>query len=135
MSGLADETILANSLSNTEVFLIDVGKLTELVCGDRELLEELIRLFASDQTVLTEEIEAGLKSEDFKKVQYASHRLKGQLRNFFAEDLAKLAGRIEEVGEAVSLEEAQEDYKNLLDQIPKLLQELENLLSSPTFTK
>ena len=113
--------------------LIDKTKVFELVCGDKSLLIELIRLFEEDYPKLLLEINSGLENREILRVQEPAHRLKGQLKNFFSEDNAKLAQFLENYSFETAEDEAHHFFQKLSVEIPKLVLELHELVNSSNF--
>ena len=74
--------------------------------GDWELLAELIELFADDCPRLLAEIEQAIAQGEGTALTRAAHALKGAASNFGAEIVVGLALRLEELGQAGQLAEA-----------------------------
>ena len=69
-----------------------------LIEGDKELFATLLDLFEKDWPQLIDKLLAAVESGDNKSIEQVGHRIKGNLRNFYAEDAAKIALSIEEAG-------------------------------------
>ncbi|MCB0422633.1 MAG: Hpt domain-containing protein [Bdellovibrionales bacterium] len=108
--------------------MIHVKKLEELVSGDRDLLASLVELFDADLPSLLLKIESGLKNESFEDVQYAAHRLKGQLRNFFEDELTVKLEAIESFGKNTDRKRAEALFAEVRDGLPEVRKELEQII-------
>jgi two-component system, sensor histidine kinase and response regulator len=74
--------------------------------GDPALLAELVELFKEDSPRLLGELKQALSTGHSNGVAQAAHALKGEASNFGAEDVVTLAHRLEEIGRAETLLEA-----------------------------
>lgn len=113
--------------------MIDVNKLGELVAGDTELLASLVDLFKADAPDLIVQVEQGLAKEDVDSVQYAAHRLKGQLRNFFEDQVSVKLAAIEAYGKSTARNQAQDLLSEVKAELPKVIEELDALVKKGSF--
>ncbi|MCB0384109.1 MAG: Hpt domain-containing protein [Bdellovibrionales bacterium] len=75
-----------------------------LIEGDKELFLSLLSLFEDDWPQLVEKIRTGLQKGDKQTVEAMAHRLKGNLRNFYANQAAQLAQQLEDSGKKGELD-------------------------------
>lgn len=83
----------------------DLQRFLDLIDHDLELYESLLGVFSSDWPEVVKELKAAKQANDSESAQKFGHRLKGNLRNFYAEDLATRALKIEEMGRSGDLSE------------------------------
>ena len=91
-----------------------------LIEGDKELFLSLLTLFEDDWPKLMKQMRSALASKDSKTVEHTAHRIKGNLRNFYAEESAKIAQGLEDAGkngELEGLESAIEELATCLNQV------------------
>jgi CheY-like chemotaxis protein len=79
----------------------------EQVEGDEELLAELAELFRGDSARLLEEIKQAIAREESQGLERAAHTLKGAAGNFGAQGVVVAAERLEKMGQAGELVEAE----------------------------
>jgi HPt (histidine-containing phosphotransfer) domain-containing protein len=101
--------------------------LLERVGGDRQLLREIVTLFAEDAPEHLEAIRRAIPVGDAKALTESAHSLKGSAANFEAGPAADLALRLERMGRAGSLEGAADLCDALAKAIDDLLAELSKL--------
>ena len=78
----------------------------EQVCGDEQLLSEVIDLFLVDATARMTEIRDAVAQRDAKRLQIAAHALKGGAGCLGAAATATAALRLEEIGNNGNLAES-----------------------------
>jgi HPt (histidine-containing phosphotransfer) domain-containing protein len=93
--------------------------------GDRELLSELIQLFAEDAPVWLNRIAAGIAEHKPESVRHAAHALRGLAANFGAERLKGTLFQLEEKASSGVLDEA----PALLDDARREADELQHTLA------
>lgn len=96
-----------------------------LIDNDKNLFQSLLELFVQEWPAVLEKIKKGLHENNSKQVEQNGHRLKGNLRNFYANEMAKLASKIEEAGR----EENLTNVKPFIDELESQLYELETELN------
>lgn len=93
--------------------------------GDRELLEEMIRLFLEQAPVLLEKLLHLLKEDDFITLADAAHSLKGMVNHFYAKALAvKIA-----VLENSARENKIADFEAMINEISSATMQLIDVLT------
>jgi PAS domain S-box-containing protein len=86
--------------------VFDARAVLAQVEGDQELLAELVGLFKEDSPRLVTEIKQAVTTGQSNGLAEAAHALKGAASNFGAQDVVALARRLEELGNAKQLIEA-----------------------------
>lgn len=94
------------------------------VDGDRELLGELVELFAEDCPRLLRELAAAVSAGDADGIARGAHALKGSVGVFGARRAADLANELEERGRAEELDGVPEFFAHLRAECESLLVEL-----------
>jgi two-component system sensor histidine kinase/response regulator len=107
----------------------DPTSLLERVSGDRELLRELVDLFAQECPGMLSDIESAVKEGNASALQRASHKMKGSVLQFSAAGAGAIAGALEAMGKTGSLTDAAQDYLKLKVEIESLLKGLKLMVS------
>jgi signal transduction histidine kinase/CheY-like chemotaxis protein len=94
------------------------------VCGDRDLLNEMIRLFAEEAPKTLERLRDAIDARDAEAVRQAAHSLKGAASNFGAGDLVDAARALETAGRNSRLDEADRLWRELAAEMDRLLARL-----------
>jgi two-component system, sensor histidine kinase and response regulator len=76
---------------------VNMRELLLRVENDRELLNELISVFAEEFPLKIRELKEALAKEDLSQVAIASHTLKGMLANVSVEGAASKAANLEQI--------------------------------------
>jgi two-component system, sensor histidine kinase and response regulator len=76
--------------------MIDYQELMYRVDGNKDLLNQIIKLFLKTSPVLLMRIEDGIKRSDSRQVQHAAHLLKGMIGNFAAHSVMEKAKAVED---------------------------------------
>jgi HPt (histidine-containing phosphotransfer) domain-containing protein len=100
------------------------------VGGDRTLLQEIVGLVLSESPALLRRIEIAINEHDADALASAAHSLKGELGYIDAEGAAETARRLEGMGRAHDLAEAQSVLTDLREQLSRLEPELRELAES-----
>ena len=77
---------------------IEWNRALETVGGDRQLLRELMKVFIKDQQSLVTAVRNAATLKDGKDLKLRAHSIKGALNHLGALHCAKLAARLEEMG-------------------------------------
>ncbi|RKX76049.1 MAG: hypothetical protein DRP87_12975 [Spirochaetes bacterium] len=93
--------------------IINVDAALNRMDGDRELFEELCRIFLSDYSHYFEEIDKAWKEQNSREIEKLGHKIKGAARNISAVEIAESAQKIEEIGRESRLEEIPLALENL----------------------
>ena len=92
------------------------------VCGDENIVEDIVKIFLEDSPEIMEHIADTIKDENAKDVNFYAHRLKGAARHIAAKQLAEKAYRLECAGK----ENDMEAFASLFEDLKS---ELENVMS------
>lgn len=104
----------------------DSQALMDLVGGDKELCSTLVQMHLKDWRNLYQKIQESLAQSDAKQSEYYAHRLKGNVRNFYAEEVCRVGQTIEDAGRDGEFAKAQD----FMDLYFKLLEQLEKDLKN-----
>jgi CheY-like chemotaxis protein len=84
--------------SDAGAAVFDLATTLDRVEGNRELLQQMIDLFATQATKLLSEIRASVARKDGLALERAAHKLKGSVGNFGASEALAAAQRLECLG-------------------------------------
>jgi len=87
--------------------VLDLQLALARVGGDKELLREIAVLFIEDCPRALAEIQEAITARDAAKLENAAHALKGSVANFGARDAVESAFRLEQMGRAKEMSEAE----------------------------
>jgi two-component system sensor histidine kinase/response regulator len=97
------------------------------VGGDAELLKEIAQLFIDDYPRALDDIREAVNRGDAKSLERSAHGLKGSVANFGALSAVEAARKLESMGRAAQLAEAQQVIHTLELALAALRPELESL--------
>ncbi len=101
----------------------------ERVEGDRELLDELLRLFADECPKNMAEIRRACETRDAHLLERLAHTIKGSSASLCAEDVSEAASVLEKQARSGDFEAAGAQIKALEIKLERLIPEFEALLS------
>lgn len=107
--------------------ILDEAKALENVGGDRELLLEMIELFAVEKPKDLAEIEAALASRDAAHLRFYVHHLKGGAMALAAMETQEIAYDIEIRARDGNWDGMETAIQSLLDALARLQPELDRL--------
>jgi HPt (histidine-containing phosphotransfer) domain-containing protein len=107
--------------------VMEVALALQRMDGDRELLEEIARLFADEWPKNAAEIEAALNAEDVTLLEGLAHGLKGASANVGAKRLSTAAFDLEKLARARNLKELPAHWEIVKQEAARLLGEFETL--------
>jgi two-component system, sensor histidine kinase and response regulator len=107
---------------------INVARALERVEGDRELLDELIRLFIDECPKNMAEIRSACEAHDARLLERVAHTIKGSAASLCAEEVSEAAFALEKQARAGDFAAAGEKMKALEIKVEQLLPECEALL-------
>ncbi len=110
--------------------LLDVKGALERLEGDRELFEELARLFADECPKGISEIRSALDSADFVRLGRLAHTLKGSSASMGAESVRQLALELEMCSRARDLPETTKLVEELQNEMDRLAPELKAIFGA-----
>jgi HPt (histidine-containing phosphotransfer) domain-containing protein len=105
--------------------ILDLPEALTYCDGDRELLEEVIRLFRKTWPTALVDLRASFKAGNAEKLSIDAHRLKGQASVLCASRVVGEAQRLENLGEEGDLAHA----GSALDALTAALTQLDQALS------
>jgi PAS domain S-box-containing protein len=106
---------------------LDLAAALERVEGDRELLEELVRIFAGECPNNLAEIRRALDAADAPLLERLAHTMKGAAANLGAKRLSAAAFELEKQARSGGLKNAAELIDNLKREIDRLMPEIDSL--------
>jgi len=101
----------------------DFEKTRQDIDNDRELFDEVTRLFLEDSPGLMQGIRSELAKGEFETCQRNAHTLKGLVSIFSAERCRQAAERVEKLA-------GKEDCQDLVDELESALKELHSAIHS-----
>ena len=93
--------------------------------GDRDLLDEIIRIFADQCPKTMHEIQNAIRAADLSVLERAAHSLKGSASNLCATGVTEAAAELEESARSGDSPRFREQFQALESEVEKLLRELE----------
>jgi len=105
--------------------VFDVALALARVEGDRELLDEIIRIFCEQCPKTMAEIQTAIRLADVSLLERAAHSLKGAASNLGASDVSQSASELEHAARSGDLLSTAGQYRQLEAGVERLLQELE----------
>jgi CheY-like chemotaxis protein len=105
-------------------------ELLESVNGNKDLLIKIINTFSGYRKNALQEICLAIQQHDTLMLQRTAHSLKGVVAQFSDNRAFKLAERLEELGKAGVLEEAQNSYNQLELAVEEMTHELQQFKAS-----
>ncbi len=103
----------------------DVDVALKHVEGDRDLLDEIIRIFADQCPKTMYEIQNAIRAVDLPVLERAAHSLKGSASNLCAIGVTQSAAALEESARSGNSSHSREQFEALESEVDKLLRELE----------
>jgi HPt (histidine-containing phosphotransfer) domain-containing protein len=90
------------------------------MAGDRELLEELCRIFLEESPAVMGKLRQGVVEGEAEAVQRAAHSLKGEASCLAAAKVSQLARQLEEMGQDHNLAKAAQTLQSLEREVADL---------------
>jgi PAS domain S-box-containing protein len=106
---------------------LDLAEALERVEGDRELLEEIARIFADECPSNIAAIRLALEAGDAHQLEILAHTIKGASANFGASGVTEAALKLENCARDGDFETAGQCIADLDTEVARLLPELESL--------
>lgn len=107
--------------------VLDVAAALERVEGDRELLEELVRLFVEGNPTAMREMRQALARRDARQLDRLAHTMKGSSASLGANRVSQAALLLEMRARSDTLENAGELIDSLQAELDRVLPELESV--------
>jgi len=111
---------------------LDINAALERLEGDRDLLDELLALFAEECQSSIKGIREAFDSRDARVLERLAHTVKGSAANLGANDLSKAASAVEKKARAEEMDNVAEEVAALERQVERLMPELESLVRKAT---
>jgi two-component system, sensor histidine kinase and response regulator len=93
--------------------------------GDRDLLDEIVGIFAEQCPKTMYEIQNAIRAADLPVLERAAHSLKGSASNLCATGVTQCAAELEESARSGNSSRSREQFQALESEVEKLLRELE----------
>jgi CheY-like chemotaxis protein len=107
--------------------IFDAAAVLDSLEGDSELLREVAGIFLTQAPVHMEKIRRAISELDPKLLERAAHALRGSAANLLAQRIVGAATKLEEIGNAGSVEGAEKIFLPLVEELGKLASALEDL--------
>ena len=115
----------ATPIANTPAAnAFDIDAALKHVEADRDLLDEIVRIFSDQSPRTVSEIQNAIRAADFSLVERAAHSLKGAASNLCATGVTQSAAELEESARSGNLSSVRERFQLLEREVEKLLREL-----------
>jgi two-component system sensor histidine kinase/response regulator len=103
----------------------DIDEALKHVEGDRDLLDEIVRIFADQCPRTMYEIQNAIRAADLSILERAAHSLKGSASNLCATGVTQAAAELEESARSGDSSRSREQFEALESEVERLLRELE----------
>ncbi|HEV2205393.1 MAG TPA: PAS domain S-box protein [Candidatus Acidoferrales bacterium] len=124
---VAAESAAARREEQASAGSIDWTAALEHMDGDRELLDEVARLFADEWPKTKAELDAALECADFKRSERLAHGLKGAAANLGAKALSESAFVLEKLARASQQQEARDQWRIVQSETHRVVTEIGSL--------
>lgn len=104
--------------------VFDIKEALDRVEGDRDLLEEIVRIFTGECSSNMDAIRRALSAGDAPLLERLAHTIKGASANLSASAVSTAALKVEKLAAAGDLADARQWVDKLQDEIGRLLPEL-----------
>jgi two-component system, sensor histidine kinase and response regulator len=104
--------------------VLDLPMALSRVGGDKQLLREIAVLFIEERPRAFKEIQEAIAAGDAARLENAAHALKGSVANFGARDAVAAAFRLEQMGRANEMTEAEGMLRKLESALAAVCAEL-----------
>jgi HPt (histidine-containing phosphotransfer) domain-containing protein len=109
--------------------VLDEPELLERFGGDGSLLHEVIEVFLAECPVMIGDVRAALDRADHEGVFRSAHKLKGSVASLSAHRARRAALALEKMGEAGALENGEEAFDVLADEMVRLQRALAEFIA------
>ncbi len=120
------------SAGDSEPRVFDIKDALDRVEGDRELLEEIVRIFTGECSSNMNAIRQALSAGDAPLLERLAHTIKGASANLSAAAVSSAALKLEKLAAAGNLADAREWVDKLQHEIGRLLPELASVCQKVT---
>lgn len=109
---------------------VKVEALLDRVENDLQLLSELVEIFQKHYSFNLENIQDAIEEKNTEKLEKAAHALKGSTLNLEAWKATELALQLEKAGHEGKIEEAKKIYASLVQEITKVVSDLQAIIDN-----
>jgi HPt (histidine-containing phosphotransfer) domain-containing protein len=109
--------------------VIDWAEARNQVGGDEDFLNEVLQDLLTESRTAQQEIEAGIKAENFEAIKNAAHRIKGSASYLYCEALREVSFQLQEAGHKGSNGRSESEKDRIMSHIRDLFEEFEVALS------
>jgi CheY-like chemotaxis protein len=124
----ADESSTASDGEANGIAAVDREALFELLSDDRELLRDLVELYAADAQDRLESIAEAVGRADGRALVEAAHALTGASGNLRVAVVLESARRLEDMGRSGELQDAAQELVVLQRELPRALAALQSIV-------
>ncbi|HVW39251.1 MAG TPA: response regulator [Pirellulales bacterium] len=110
----------------SERLALDYRAALKRLCGDEQLLDDLVQFFLDDSPELLGEARAAIERHDAKALERTAHSLKGLASNFGAQETVSAAAALEEIGRNAELAGAESACQSLEWEVGRLTEVLQD---------
>src|SRR5262245_8186842 len=100
--------------------------------GDLDLLRHIAELFSSSAVIWLKEIHEARANQDLSHLRRVAHTLKGSVGNFLAQNAAGAALRLQKLAEAGDVAQLDPAIAALEQEVARLREGLDKILSPPS---
>jgi two-component system sensor histidine kinase/response regulator len=130
-TGRPSGSSLSTGLSKPDNGPIDWAHAFETVGGDRNLLEDLIKVFLKDQSRMLASIEAAVELKDDKELRLNAHSIKGALTHLGGRESVAQAEELELMAQSEDLSQAAVLLDRFRDSLSEVTNEMKQFVSRP----
>jgi CheY-like chemotaxis protein len=127
---IGDRKAIAKGMAVASKGRFDLAAALDRLEGDRALFDEMTHLFIQECPRAMEEIRRAIGAQDAKALERHAHSLKGSSANLGAVGVSRAANALEECARSGDLEQADNLFKSLEQDLDHLRSELEALSQS-----
>lgn len=109
---------------------VDYAGALARLCGNEQLLDDLVQFFLNDSPELLAEARAAIGRRDAKALERTAHGIRGLASNFGAQATVSAAAALEELGHDAALDDAESAYQDLETEVHRLAAILEQRAGS-----
>jgi CheY-like chemotaxis protein/HPt (histidine-containing phosphotransfer) domain-containing protein len=109
---------------------VDYAGALARLCGNEQLLDDLVQFFLNDSPELLAEARAAIGRRDAKALERTAHGIRGLASNFGAQPTVNAAAVLEELGHDAALDDAESAYQDLETEVRRLAAILEQRAGS-----
>ncbi len=134
----ADEPVAATDdthLEETSSMTFDRQKALSRVGGNVDILRELAEIFLAEYSGMRNQLGQAVSCADRQRIQFAAHRLKSAVGNFFARRVVDAVSTIERLGQSGDLDSLPSVYESVQVELDSFIPELRDFASGDAMTR